>query len=171
MDKTISRRGVLGGALLAPVAQPAAAAVAQILGSDVPGPVADPLVERCAAWIASREAVDAMIREWQSLESALFDHARKMGIKTEKACRSRMPEARTMRALNRKIEVGYLDLEREAAEIRVVAARTVEGAIAKIELGLKVQGPYDWRDDALELAEEGIAELRTLRKGEISGCG
>ena len=43
-----------------------------------------------------------------------------------------------------------------------MAAVSIEGALAKIELGLNVQGPFDWRDHALEIAESGIAELRQM---------
>ena len=39
---------------------------------------------------------------------------------------------------------------------------SAEGALAKIELGLAVQGPFDWRDHALELVEEGLKDLRDM---------
>jgi hypothetical protein len=43
-------------------------------------------------------------------------------------------------------------------------ATSIAGALAKIELGLKVQGPYDWQDHALELAEGGVSELKAMMK-------
>ncbi|MDP3736444.1 MAG: hypothetical protein Q8R02_03585 [Hyphomonadaceae bacterium] len=43
-----------------------------------------------------------------------------------------------------------------------MAPTSIEGALAKVELGIKVQGPFDWRDHALELLEVGVADLRKL---------
>ncbi len=41
-------------------------------------------------------------------------------------------------------------------------ARSVQRTIAKVELGLAVQGPFDWTDPALDLLNDGLAELHSL---------
>lgn len=72
-----------------------------------------------------------------------------------------------MRTMKRKLDEGYRDLEQLAGDIREMPAISVAGALAKIELGLKVQGEFDWREHALELAEDGIAELRQLTADQV----
>lgn len=67
-----------------------------------------------------------------------------------------------MRILNKRIEATYPELENEAEMISALPTMSAEGALAKIELGLAVQGPFDWRDHALELLEEGIKDLRDM---------
>lgn len=65
-----------------------------------------------------------------------------------------------MRILNQRIEAAYPELELEAGAIRALPKMSAEGALAKIELGLAVQGPFDWREHAIELVEEGLKDLR-----------
>ena len=80
----------------------------------------------------------------------------------DKACDSELPEASAMRILNKRIEAAYPELEKEAGAISALPTLSAEGALAKIELGLAVQGPFDWRDHAIELIEEGIIDLRDM---------
>lgn len=66
-----------------------------------------------------------------------------------------------MRRLSRRMEVGYRRLEQSAGVISRISAITPIGALSKIDLGLKWQGPYDWwKPHAWELMDDGIAELR-----------
>ena len=77
------------------------------------------------------------------------------------AGRSGLPEARAMRALDRKIKSAGKKLDRRAARIvlkRVTSRR--EGALAKIEMGLRIQGPYDWEEYAFALIQDGCEQLR-----------
>jgi hypothetical protein len=67
-----------------------------------------------------------------------------------------------MRILNQRIKAAYPELEEEAGAIHGLPTMSAEGALAKIELGLAVQGPFDWRDHALELVEEGLKDLRDM---------
>lgn len=156
----LSRRKIMIAALAAPVAGYATrgASAATIPVAAPP----DPLIAKAAAWVAANACIDAMSLEADELQGQVFEKARKLQIKGNKACRSRMPEARRYRALSRKITAGYRDLEQLAAEISMMNAVSIEGALAKIELGLNVQGPFDWRDHALEIAESGIAEFRQM---------
>jgi hypothetical protein len=158
----LSRRGLITAVLATPAAGAATLSAAPVAVSM--GQLPDPIVARSVAWIAASSEVDAMTLEWQELESQLFDKAKTLRIKTEKACRSRMLEARAMRALDRRIRAGYRSLALSAGEISDMRATSIAGALAKIELGLKVQGPYDWQDHALELAEGGVSELKAMMK-------
>jgi hypothetical protein len=105
-----------------------------------------------------------MYLRWQHFETLLFDKARGMGMGCDTAGESDLPEAQAMRALDAEIDETRRRLDASAGEIRRVRATTVAGAIAKIELGLKVQGPFDWQDHALELLEDGV-------KGAAGGSG
>jgi hypothetical protein len=156
----LSRRKLMVAVAAAPVAgyaaREASAATTPVAAS------ADPLIAKAAAWVAANACIDAMSIAADELQGHVFEKARKLQIKGNKACRSRMPEARQYRDLSRKIAAGYRDLEQLAGEISMTSAVSIEGALAKIELGLNVQGPFDWRDHALEITESGIAELRQM---------
>lgn len=152
-----SRRALIGGATTAPLfARPA-------LPVSLPtsaGP--DDLVSKAAEWIATEDWRDAMHEQWQDLEGLVFDEARRLNICSAEACKSDMPQAQAMRALGAKVKEAGCRIGAMAEEISLTPATTVAGAIAKIELGLRVQGPYDWQDHAFELIQGGIAELRGL---------
>lgn len=111
--------------------------------------------------MARKDRLEATIRQWQRLESIL--HAKARGkLDFPDAYDSDMPEACAMRILDRRIKATYPELEAEAGAICALPTMSAEGAIAKIELGLAVQGPFDWRDHALELLGEGVQDLRDL---------
>jgi hypothetical protein len=56
-----------------------------------------------------------------------------------------------MRTLGGKVAAFCRDLAGLAASTSMMRAVSVEGALAKIELGLCVKGRYGWQDHALEL--------------------
>jgi hypothetical protein len=156
----VSRRGLLAGA-----AAPAGTVhCASLMHPTLPPASAEPdeLAARAAGWIAGHEQLNVMQLRWQEFEGLLFDKARRMGMDCELACGSNLPEAQAMRAINEDIDETRRQLDAAAGEIRLTPATTIAGALAKIELGLRVQGPFDWQDHALELLEDGIAELRGL---------
>lgn len=138
-----------------------APAVSAPLSSITAGAECDPVPERAEAWMAKKARLEAMIRRWQHLESVLYAKTRR-DLAFDKACESELPEASAMRILNKRIEATYPELEKEAGAIGALPTVSAEGALAKIELGLAVQGPFDWRDHALELVEEGIIDLRDM---------
>lgn len=156
----LSRRRLMVAALAAPMAGYAARRASAATTPIVEPP--DPLIAKTASWVAANARIDAMSVEADELQGQVFEKARKLRIKGNKACRSRMPETRRYRALSRKITDGYRSLEQLAGEISMMSAVSIEGALAKIELGLNVQGPFDWRDYALEITEAGIADLRQM---------
>jgi len=122
-------------------------------------------VTLAAEWIAADGSLTAMQLEWQEPESQLFDKAKRMKIGCERATRSNLPEAQAMRGLDARIRETLQQLAVSADEISQIPATTIEGALAKIELGMKVQGPFDWQNSALELLQDGIAELRAMMFG------
>ena len=147
-----------------------AAPVAVPLSSITAGAHCDPVPERAAAWMARKARLETMIRRWQNLESILHAKARRQ-MEFPDAYDSDMPEACAMRILDQRIKATYPELEAEAGAIRQLPTMSAEGAIAKIELGLAVQGPFDWRDHALELLEEGVKDLRDMIGLERAGQG
>lgn len=152
----VSRRAIIAAGLALP-----ATANASITLPTFESALADPLVARAGKWIALRARVDALSVEADDLEGELFDRARALGVKSDKACRSAMSEARTWRAKKREFDEGCRMLESEALVLRRMRAATVAGAIAKIELSLHIQYE-DWSEHAFEFVEDGIAELRRL---------
>lgn len=126
------------------------------------GKNAEPIIVKSAEWMAADARLNSLIGSWQSLETVLFDEARRGELNCGKARKASTPEAKAMRALDVEINETYAKLEGLAAEAWATPATSVSGAITKIELGFKVQGPFDWRDHAHELIEDGIRELRAL---------
>jgi hypothetical protein len=152
----VSRRALIAAGLALPAAANAAPSVSALQGASL-----DPLVQRAGEWIALRTRVDTLSVEADDLEGELFARARALGMTSDKACRSAMPEARAYRAKKREFDEGCRKLEREACVLRDMRATTVAGAIAKIELSLHIQYE-DWSEHAFEFVEDGIAELRLL---------
>jgi len=164
----ISRRGVLAASLAVSVFSTASASAAGLQGE---GALPDPLIAKAEAWIAQRQHVDALTLKWGRLETQVRVKAGNIGVEMDAALARRFSEARAMRALDRRIEVAYRDLEGLAEEAKSMRAVSVEGALAKLDLSMRIQGPYSWQDHARELAEGAIAELRTLttQRGQLSG--
>lgn len=157
---TISRRSILAGAMVLPPS--AAVRVPLKLKRSSGHGMHDVIVIHAAEWAAADENLTAMQLAWQDHESAVFDKARRMKISCARACESNWPEAQAMRALDQQIDAAYAHLEALAGKIQRMRATTISGAVAKIQLGLQVQGPYDWQEHALELVEGGLVELREL---------
>lgn len=153
----ISRRKLIVGAIAVPAFSPL-----NVPGAAPPVAGADAFLVQAARWISTNERLAAMEQEWRDLESCLFDKAALLKIDCLAAGRSSLPEARALRTLGRRIKATYRKQELLAEKVSHIPATTMAGVLAKIELGLKVQGPYDWNDHALELLEGGIAEMRVL---------
>lgn len=100
---------------------------------------------------------------WQDWENALCDKIRPLGMGLTQGVRSRLPEAKMMRAIDGQIKASTKRLDREAGRIVLMAPTTPAGALAKIEMGVKLQGPYDWNDDYVyALVRGGIEQLARL---------
>jgi hypothetical protein len=122
----------------------------------------DPLVLASERWSAARSKLDAMEAEWQRLERQLFAKARSLAMDVATVRDSELREAKAMRALDRKMRKALSDLAASAARARSLRAASLGEALAKIELGLKVRGAFDWKPNARALAEEGVMEAREL---------
>lgn len=146
----LSRRKLIAGAAATPLAGAAGAP---------PPPKADPIVAKVRAWLAGRAEHDALAREWARLETKLMAKTRAKMNMTQ-ARRSGAPEARAMRVLDKRIVAAWKKLNRAAGRIVVMRPTSAEGALAKIELGLAIQGPYDWEDFAYALLQDGFEQLR-----------
>lgn len=169
----VSRRKLIAGAALAPFALANGVAPdraistnrrAQILPTQR---IVDPVVEKVTAWIADRDAIDAKMLEWQDQEVALCAKIKTIGMSLTQAYRCGLPEARAMRVLDRQIKTGLKRLERNARRVVLMPVASAEGALAKIRMGLRIQGPYDWEDYAYALAQDGCEQLALA----LSSCG
>jgi hypothetical protein len=168
MPKLSRRNLIAGAAAAAPLALNGhsagpAAADKERLPPNVVAPKPDPVVAKVEAWLADRDAIDAMMLEWQDQESALCDRIAGTEMTLTQACRSGLAEARAMRALDRKIKPGLKRLHRAAQRIVLMRTTSAEGALAKIRLGLRIQGPYDWNDDyVFALVQDGCEQLAQI---------
>ena len=134
--------------------------VAVSVGSGVAGPVTDPISAQAAEWISEHRARAAMIARWADLETILFAKCKAANLSCSGSSRSGFAEAQTMRSLDRQIKRTGNRLDRKAGLIANRDAVTPLGALAQIQLGLVVQGPYDWDDHAYALINRGVDYLR-----------
>jgi len=65
-----------------------------------------------------------------------------------------------MKALNKQIEELGQQADDLASEILSQPVGSLAEAVAKIEVGLKIQGPEDWQPYALDLVEDGLDAFR-----------
>jgi hypothetical protein len=163
----LSRRKLIAGAAAAPLAGALNGAAHAAPGRGAPrtspAPLADPVVAKVDAWMAAYDAREALIQEWQDHENVLFEKVKAMNISVDRGMRSGMAEARAMRALDRKIKASRKKLDREAGRIVLMRPASAQGALAKIRLGLRIQGPYDWNDDIVEaLVQDGCEQLALM---------
>lgn len=158
-DRTrVSRREMLAVSLAVPLIGPGSTRGGSI-STPQSGALPDLVVAVAAAWIAKRQSLEAMIFEWQRLEKDLIKRAKLLGVPIDGARGRKFPEAAVLRSLDRRMDRTYEVLESLARDASCLPAATAEGALAKIGLGVKVQGRYGWQPYALELLETGAREL------------
>lgn len=156
---SVSRRRLIAASLGVPAVSMMSPPV---LGLNHGSRVSDPIVERAAAWIAEQQRLDSLTLEWGNLETQLRRRADRLCVDMEDARGQRLPEARAMRALDDQIETSYRCLTYMAETAAAMPAISLSGVLAKLELGLRIQGKYSWQDNAMALLEGGAEELRTL---------
>lgn len=122
----------------------------------------DPVLGLCAQWTDRRQALEELTFEWQRWERLLMTRARRLGLDIDEAVGPRFPEATTMEVINCSIHQAHDDLDDLARRAQRLQATSAEGALAKIRLGLLVQGPYNWEPNARELLEAGVTDLEHL---------
>lgn len=112
-----------------------------------------------AEWISLHKKRPAKIQAWQCLETQLFTQAKQNGIPVEASLESDQPEAQAMKALDKQIEELSQQTDDLAEYILSKPIGSLAEAVAKIEFGLKIQGPEDWQPCALELIEDALDAL------------
>ena len=136
--------------------------------TDTPGANAqagDVLVGRVRAWIAERDASDGLVRQWQTLEHQLSLRVKPLGLDLNQGIESNLSEARAMRALMRRIRASDRRLAAEAKRILRVRSSSWEGALAKIQLGFRMQTPVGPEDVSHALMQAGFEELAACGEG------
>lgn len=129
----------------------------------------DPLIARVAGWIAARDVADTVMHDWQRLETELF---RKHGaMSPREASRRGHEEGDQMRLLDVRYKALSRRLCREADRLAGARPLTPSGALAKIEMGLRIQQPLDREDCAWVLVSSGFTELRRLVRGQARAGG
>lgn len=120
---------------------------------------ADALLEEIRAWTQTNAARDAMVCAYSDAEGRLFLKAKALGLSPSRILRSNIEDARALRVLNRDIKSADRKLGLAAARIAQTRPQSLEAAMAQIDMGLLIQGPYDWDDHAYALIQSGRAHL------------
>jgi hypothetical protein len=123
------------------------------------------LAGRVQAWIEERNVSDDLVRQWQALERQLSLAVKPLGMDLKQGAESGLPEARKMRALMRRIRASDRRLAAEAKRVLRVRSSWVDGALAKIRLGLRMQEPSGAGDVSHALMRAGFEELLAHRGG------
>lgn len=122
----------------------------------------DPVLEEISAWLTKKDAQDALQREWQDAESRLLLTMKPLGMSLNQAIRARHPEAVRMRTLMKQIRALDRRLARAADRIVRMRPTTPRGALAKIEMALRIQEPQGCEEYSWALVEGGFARLCEL---------
>ncbi len=122
-------------------------------------PCADALLQKIRAWTQTHAARDAKVCAYSDAEGRLFLKAKALGLSPSRMLRSNLEDARVLKALNRDIKSADRKLDRAAARIAQTRPQSLEAAMAQIDMGLLIQGPYDWDDHAYALIQSGRAHL------------
>ncbi len=130
----------------------------------------DPVIDLVRDWIAGRDRQDAMVRSWQDSEHRLSIEAKASKITFTQAVDSDLPDAQLMRSLMRHIKPAERQLERSAARIIALRPTSPAGALAKIEMALRLQQHTINEDHAWALVNCATAQLRTLVHKERLGA-
>jgi hypothetical protein len=126
----------------------------------------DPVVGNVRAWIAARERQDVMVKRWQSAEHRLSIAARDSELSFASAVDGDLPDAKLMRSLMRQIKSADRDLGRSAMEIAAMRPTTPLGALAKIDMALRIRQPTNDDDHAWMLVDSATVQLRELLQSD-----
>ena len=106
--------------------------------------------------------------EWQRLETQLFRKHGAMGPR--EASRRGHEEGDQMRLLDVRYTAMSRALRRQAKQLAVARPVTLAGAMAKIEMGLRLHEPLDREDCASVLLSSGFSELHRLVSNQVSAA-
>lgn len=133
----------------------AGAAAAPLVGTIAAASPADPVLPLARVWIAERAEADALMARWSELEC-------KLPVSLIGAKHSDVPEARGMRAIDRRLKRLLVKLGRDAERIAPMRALTRAGALAKIEMALAILEPVDVEEHSWALVAAGFDDLTRL---------
>jgi len=120
-------------------------------------PTAPTLASNVEAWLASRDCADALLLRWQALESMLF---REHGVlSAREASRRGIQVGTEMRLLEIRHRALSRELAARASQLCGAPSSTPSDALAKIELGLRLQ-ELEPDDLGFQFIRCGLTELR-----------
>ena len=122
----------------------------------------EPLFQEIRVWTQAHRAREAMLHAYSESEERLFLKARALGLSANQMLRSPLDDARALKILSRDIKNADRKLDRAAARIAGSTPKSPETALAQIDMGLLIQGPYDWDDHAYALIQSGRTQLWRL---------
>lgn len=165
----VSRRKLVGAAVGGALAWTPSAPPRETAPASHSAAALDPVIAQAAFWSEEYNARETMIEAWQALETALFRKARLANMPPASATRSGFAEARALRRLGQRIKTADKVLARQAKRIAVMRAVTPAGALAQLEMALRLQAPTDWEEDAGALLLAGVKRMRVFLCEEQTG--
>lgn len=129
---------------------------------------ADIIFDHVQRWATAKDGQDALVKRWQDLEDALSRRIGALQMNLEDAAQSDLFEARTMRILMRKIESYDRSLSRQAKRIVQLRSTSLTGALAKIEIALRMHYPAAGEEDKWALVVSAVQDLREIAETESS---
>lgn len=151
----ISRRVVIGAASAAPVAASAS------LGVAAP---ANPVVTRCAEWLALDAQINRLLSRWSDLETILVQQRRWERMTPEE--RVAMTPTEEMNAIDEELKPLF-DRQRDWLDaLPKLRAHELKGAVAKLEVALQVM--IHQQGDGYDLFKSAMEDLRITR---CPNCG
>ncbi len=149
----VSRRVVIGAASAAPVVSGA--------GGVAP---ADPVVARCAEWMALDAEIDSLGLRWSDLETILVRQKRWERMTPEE--RGELLPSEEMDAIDKRLQPLFEQREAWLEALPAVRADDMYGVVAKLEVALRVM--VHQQGDGYDLFKATMEELRTAR---CPNCG
>jgi hypothetical protein len=122
------------------------------------------ILDRSKRWISAKDAQETLVKRWQDLEQALSLRIGPLGLDLEEAAQSNLSEAQTMRTVMRKIETYDRSLNNESRCIAQLRSASLTGALAKIEIALRLHYPAAGEENEWALVVSAARDLRDLAR-------
>jgi len=144
----LSRRVVIGAASAAPVVASAGA-----------GALPDPVIARCADWMALDAEIDRLGLRWSDLETILVREKRWERMTSDE--RVALSPTQEMDAIDEQLEPLFEQRDAWLEALPAVRATDMHGVAAKLEVALRVM--VHQQGDGYDLFKATMEELRTAR--------
>jgi hypothetical protein len=102
----------------------------------LPGAEPDPLIARCADWLAIDLESDRLSRRWAALEARLVEECRWFSL--SEAERRRLPEAAEMFEIEERLDRLSEELEQRLESLTRLKATDLHGAASKLVVAARV---------------------------------